>query len=495
MKWWSKYRRVWASTVVFLLLLLQCSPVISANAIQPGDPIQPGTAIQPGNPIQPGTSIKPGTSITPGTPIIPGEMIQPGTPISPGTPIQPGTPIAPGDAIGGEGSGSNGGGSGSGSGSQGSGSNNGSSSNNGSEGTSNGSSGNNSNGSSPNGSNNGSDNSYNTPGQNGSSTDSSSNGNSNDTSNGNGTNDPNSSNTSNGNGSNSDSGNNSSNNSESNGSNGTNDETDEVQPSEWTPPSAYDWYKYLNQDVLSTTLDYMVEHNITTPKDLLHELGPNGGSSSHTGLGTQLMWGALKTVGGSSVIVQTAGDSVDMVSNGKEAYDNVRNLYSYNNALRAARSGLQGTTQLTDSARSALQASHFATSPISKFNVVTSAVSLGFATVDTVNNVKDITQAKNGTESALAWGSLGQSSGDMLMSSSVLLAASGVGAPVAAGVFVAGAVLWTAGTLTKAWVNRKQIAADIKHGWNETKKAVSNAVDTVKNAAKNTWKSVTSWFG
>ncbi|WP_411344862.1 hypothetical protein ACE3MZ_01855 [Paenibacillus sp. WLX1005] len=473
MKWWSKYRRVWASTVVLLLLLLQFSPVISANAIQPGDPIQPGTAIQPGNPVQPGTSIKPGTSITPGTPIIPGEMIQPGTPISPGTPIQPGTPITPGDGIGGGGS-------------NGSGSNNGSQGNSNSNGSD--SSSNNGNESSQNGSNNGSNNGTNTPGQNNNAPNSSSNNNSN----GSDTNNPDSSNTNNSNSADSDSGSNNSNDSESNGENGADDE---VQPSEFTPPSAYDWYKYLNQDVLSGTLDYMVDNNITTPRELLNELGPNGGSGSHTGLGTQLMWSTIKTLDGSSVIVQTAGDSVDMISNGKEAIDNIRNLYSYTNAVNAARSGLQGTTQLTDGARSALQATHFATSPISKFNVVTSAVSLGFSTVDTVNNIKDITQAKNGTESALAWGSLGQSSGDMLMSSSVLLAASGVGAPVAAGVFVAGAVLWTAGTLTKAWVNRKQIAADIKHGWNETKKAVSNVVDNVKNAAKNTWKSVTSWFG
>lgn len=48
------------------------------------------------------------------------------------------------------------------------------------------------------------------------------------------------------------------------------------------------------------------------------------------------------------------------------------------------------------------------------------------------------------------------------MSSSVLLAASGVGAPIEAGVFVAGAVLWGAGTITKCGSTVKRFGSICK---------------------------------
>lgn len=80
--------------------------------------------------------------------------------------------------------------------------------------------------------------------------------------------------------------------------------------------------------------------------------------------------------------------------------------------------------------------------------------------------------------------------GETLMSGAVVLSATGVGAPVAAGVAVVGGALWlgakiykNADAIAKAWKNRRKL-------WNDAKKSVSNAVNTVKSG----FKKVVSWF-
>ncbi|WP_077210657.1 hypothetical protein [Bacillus dakarensis] len=91
--------------------------------------------------------------------------------------------------------------------------------------------------------------------------------------------------------------------------------------------------------------------------------------------------------------------------------------------------------------------------------------------------------------------------GETLMSGAVVLSATGVGAPVAAGVAVVGGALWlgakiykNAGAIASAWKNRKKL-------WNDAKENVGNAVKAVKNkvsegvdAVKSGFKKVVGWF-
>ncbi|HHW38078.1 MAG TPA: hypothetical protein GXX18_12720 [Bacillales bacterium] len=80
--------------------------------------------------------------------------------------------------------------------------------------------------------------------------------------------------------------------------------------------------------------------------------------------------------------------------------------------------------------------------------------------------------------------------GETLMSGAVVLSATGVGAPVAAGVAIVGGALWlgakiykNADAIASAWKNRRKL-------WNDAKKSVSNAVNTVKSG----FKKVVGWF-
>ncbi len=80
--------------------------------------------------------------------------------------------------------------------------------------------------------------------------------------------------------------------------------------------------------------------------------------------------------------------------------------------------------------------------------------------------------------------------GETLMSGAVVLSATGVGAPIAAGVAVVGGALWLGAkiyknydAISKAWKNRRKL-------WNDAKKSVSNAVNTVKSG----FKKVVGWF-
>lgn len=91
--------------------------------------------------------------------------------------------------------------------------------------------------------------------------------------------------------------------------------------------------------------------------------------------------------------------------------------------------------------------------------------------------------------------------GETLMSGAVVLSATGVGAPVAAGVAVVGGALWLGAkiyknydAITKAWKNRRKL-------WNDAKRSVSNAVNAVKTkindgveAVKSGFKKVVGWF-
>jgi hypothetical protein len=241
-------------------------------------------------------------------------------------------------------------------------------------------------------------------------------------------------------------------------------------------PSDYDLFKYAYKDIAIGTINYMSKNNIYTLEEMRSHLTP-GPDGTGGGLTRQLLWNTFKVVGKGNPVLTTVADARDEVVTGTDAVKKSISLYKYGSDMMRMKRA-QSTLQTFDFAAetSRLQQLHFASyyGALTKVNVATAAVGAGFAAYDTYQNIGKIKRAVSGTDKALAWGDLGQSTGNFLMSSSVVLAASGAGAPLAAGIFVVGAVLWTAGTVTKAWVNRKKIAASLKNSWNRVVKTASD---------------------
>ncbi|TFJ91285.1 hypothetical protein [Lentibacillus salicampi] len=83
------------------------------------------------------------------------------------------------------------------------------------------------------------------------------------------------------------------------------------------------------------------------------------------------------------------------------------------------------------------------------------------------------------------------STGEMLMSGAVVASATGVGAPVAAGMAVVGFGMWAGSKVYKHW---DTVTKTVSKAWEGTKNLAKNAADGVKNAAKSVADTIGRWF-
>nr|MDA8352519.1 hypothetical protein [Bacillota bacterium] len=102
---------------------------------------------------------------------------------------------------------------------------------------------------------------------------------------------------------------------------------------------------------------------------------------------------------------------------------------------------------------------------------VLAAVETGISAYEAIQNFSD-----KGISSTDGWANVGE----MMMSGAVVLSASGVGAPVAAGVAVAGAAIWTVSKGIKHW---NTVTDTLKMAGNGVKSFVKDPVKTTKKAA------------
>ena len=248
-------------------------------------------------------------------------------------------------------------------------------------------------------------------------------------------------------------------------------------------PSLYDINKYLHNDVLGGTVTYMEQNNIRNPGELFTDFSRGGPLARNLAFSTYKLGVKGHSFG------EFVGDSIDGGQKINEARQKFVELVNYRRAVQAARAQetLQDIDNLND-IRQGLQATHF--SPISKLNVGVAAVSAGYSAYETGQNIGKLIDADTSHDRWLAGGDLGQSLGDTLMSGSVIAGATGLGAPIAAGMFIAGAALWTAGTVTKMVINRKEIYKSAKKTWNKVTDTASSLLGKGKSIAK----SVSSWF-
>ncbi|GGA57484.1 hypothetical protein GCM10007416_33390 [Kroppenstedtia guangzhouensis] len=121
-----------------------------------------------------------------------------------------------------------------------------------------------------------------------------------------------------------------------------------------------------------------------------------------------------------------------------------------------------------------------------KLAPIFAAVDVGISTAEAIENFSN-----NGLKSVDGWANVGE----VMMSGAVVLSASGVGAPVAAGVAVVGGVIWGVSKGIKHWDTIKETGRKVVNGVKAlkddpvgtTKKAfkvakdkIGGAVDTVK---------------
>ncbi len=273
-----------------------------------------------------------------------------------------------------------------------------------------------------------------------------------------------------------------------------NNEQDGNDPEEPSGPSLYDFNKYLHNDVLGNTFNYMEENNIRNPMDVFTDYNNN------RGLMANMMYSTYKLGVKGDLVGETIADGVDLGIKGIEVKNKVKEIQNYRKALKTALDARSTTLQNLDNIddirnldsiddiKKGLQGTHF--TPISKLNVGVAAVSAGYSAYETGKNIGKLITADNSKDRWLAGGDIGQSLGDTLMSASVIAGGTGVGAPVAAGLFIAGATLWAAGTITKMVVNHKEVYKSAKKGIEKVGKAISS----VKEKGESLVKSVSSWF-
>jgi hypothetical protein len=220
--------------------------------------------------------------------------------------------------------------------------------------------------------------------------------------------------------------------------------------------------------------------------------------NNNRGLMGHLIFSTYKLGVKGNVLGETIGDGADLGFKSIETAKKLKEYRNYSEALKNALAERQGTLQnidmidnleSVDDIKKGLQVQHF--TPISKLNVGVAAVSAGYSAYETGKNIGKLITADTSKDRWLAGGDIGQSLGDTLMSASVVAGGTGVGAPVAAGLFIAGATLWAAGTITKMVVNRHEIYKSAKKGYEKIK----NTVSSVKEKGESLVKSVTSWFG
>lgn len=85
--------------------------------------------------------------------------------------------------------------------------------------------------------------------------------------------------------------------------------------------------------------------------------------------------------------------------------------------------------------------------------------------------------------------------GETLMSGAVVLSATGVGAPIAAGVAIAGGVLWATAKVVKHYDTIVKTAKEVGKGIKKAAKAVGDAVKGGIDAVKSGFKKIAGWFG
>lgn len=112
------------------------------------------------------------------------------------------------------------------------------------------------------------------------------------------------------------------------------------------------------------------------------------------------------------------------------------------------------------------------------------AISTGISGAETIMNF-----ANGKTNDGIA------SLGETLMSGAVVLSATGVGAPVAAGVAVLGGVLWAGAKIYKHRESVKKIGKSVGNGIMKATKATVNAVKGGVDAVKSGLGKVAGWFG
>jgi hypothetical protein len=274
----------------------------------------------------------------------------------------------------------------------------------------------------------------------------------------------------------------------------SNNETDTNKPGEPTGPSLYDYNKYLHNDVLGKSFEYMESNNLQNPMDVFTDYNNNRGLMAH------MMFSTYKLGVKGDVLGETIGDGADLGLKGIEVKKKITEIQNYRKALDTALDARSTTLQNLDNIddirnlesiddiKKGLQGTHF--TPVSKLNVGVAAVSAGYSAYETGKNIGKLITADTSKDRWLAGGDIGQSLGDTLMSASVIAGGTGVGAPVAAGLFIAGATLWTAGTITKMVVNRKEVIKSAKKGIEK----IGNAISSVKEKGESLVKSVSSWF-
>jgi hypothetical protein len=266
-----------------------------------------------------------------------------------------------------------------------------------------------------------------------------------------------------------------------------NPEANKQVPFPYEDDGNYKAFKFITKDMLFPAIDGLYLHTI---QDIdWNKYGDGLSRDLAKGIVKNRLDAMFKNESLLSVPVNLGVDIWSAYDNGKHISKFLGSTTDIRNAWNAARAA--STTG--GSFSTAANAGSFLSNATKTFEMGTgfagkaapwmAAISTGISGAETVMNF-----ANGKTNDGIA------SLGETLMSGAVVLSATGVGAPVAAGVALVGGVLWAgakiykhAGAIKSAWKNRKKLVSDAA-------KSVSNAVKGGVDAVKSGFKAVSGWF-